>query len=201
MQKKVYRVVCWEPEKVTAGNDINVDIAPVYNSIHAAVFYSRMRQYRLTHPNEKIRDVGHSVYLTVFNDKNPDIKFAEHTPESREKLIPLILQTYQKMREQGRESTLDYVMSIPEVERYKEEINAEAVRTEDRNEAGIASGISAADDKYAENAREEQLLQQEQQWNEAQKRKQSAIDYRAALDAKVDPIARMLAKMRQYDGD
>lgn len=117
MSRKQYRVICCkEPFK----DDIIVDIAPAGGVTHEMILASRKKQ------NDKLENYAGSIYLMDIDGKDFEITFgsfkfpsSNNNPNAKktelyryyerlyDKLSPLILETYKKMKEAGKEATLE----------------------------------------------------------------------------------------------
>lgn len=110
MSKKTYRVICTkEPFK----DEIIVDIAPARHFIHEMIFAARKKQ------NPKLENLAGSVFLTVISEQEPVVSYttfkagaknngvAKYYENLAKTLTPLIKKTYFKMKENGKDSTLD----------------------------------------------------------------------------------------------
>lgn len=117
MSRKQYRVLCSkEPFK----DNIVVDIAPAGGVTHEMILASRKKQ------NDKLENYAGSIYLMDIDGKEFEITFgsfkfpaANNNPNAKRselyryyeklynRLSPLILETYKKMKEAGKEATLE----------------------------------------------------------------------------------------------
>lgn len=204
MEAKKYRVICWQPSTSRIDDEIFVDIAPENGVIHNMMFYSRLKLYRGNDPKKNIIDRAKSVYLCVKDEKKePEIVFEQMTDVSHERLIPLIIDAYKKMREDGRESTLSNILSAWETERMAEEFNSLSAKkdAEAYEKREKARRMRFAEKHNPQTPQEERRYQNEEEFSAAIMRRQIAMQNQAQRDAAQDPISRMKEKMRQYEGD
>lgn len=185
-ETKKYRVLC---NKNKATGTVFVDIAPEDNVIHNMIRYSRMR---LT-SSHQLEDCGTgSVYMTVVDGREPEIDFSHSDPgvdkpaehqayvEMCEKLRPLILKTYQRMIDSGRQSTLYYMMNPTEASLYQQSLNG--------------NNQTAQLQKEAQSPQEEKDLQIRRDFYAQQERTKRCAAMQAAIRAR-------RGGRTYYDGD
>jgi len=223
-ESKLYRVVC---SQLPHSNEVFIDIAPTdankFGVTHEMMFYSRMKL-----SGETLESCGiGSVFLKENDWHDPEIDFSQgfHAPKGTieyesylrtcGRLEPQILQTFKQMRAEGKSSTLGYIMSISEVEAYKEHIAL-------HNGLSEVSGFSARQarkrQKFAEKHRdllkpqqpetdfaasfgEEQIKHDLEETAAAERRRQNKLEDMANARETEDVIAIMRRKMKMYDGD
>lgn len=229
-ESKFYRVVC---SQVRHTDQVFIDIAPTdanrFGVTHEMLFYSRMRI-----SGEDLCDYGTgSVFLTERDNQNPEVDFSQgfHAPKGTveydsymrmcECLKPQILQTFRQMREEGKTTTLNYIMSVPELELFKEKLKAQkslnsgVLSDEDafslrekRKRAQFAEkhrdllmpSVNATDS--AQSLGEEVMIEQRKNFVARERRRQNMLDDMANLrNDPVDVIEIMRQKMQRYDGD
>ena len=222
MEKKEYRVICWQPSSSSLSDEIFADIVPADGVIHNMIFYSRLQIFRGNQPNLMIRDIAKSIYLNVINEGEPKIVFAQETAVSQERLRTIILQTYKKMKEAGQNSTLPYVLSAPETERYADKIkeqqqekdkqqqkllgqkvketDEEIFMRREREKRGIFAQKHQAHLNYPQTPQEERMQQNQENFIQSCKRHQIAQAMHEIIDAKTNPITRLKQKYLR-DGD
>lgn len=222
MKKKEYRVICWQPSSSSLNDEIYADIVPAEGVIHDMIFYSRLQIFRGNQPNLMIRDVAKSIYLNVINEDEPEIVFAQETEVSHERLRQIILQTYKKMKEAGKNSTLPYVLSAPETEIYADQIkeqqqeknkqqqkllgreiketDEEIFMRREREKRGIFARKHQSHLNYPQTPQEEQMMQNQENFIQSCKRRKIAQAMHEIIDAKTNPITRLKQKYLR-DGD
>jgi hypothetical protein len=206
MEAKKYRVMCWQPSTSDFEDEIYADIAPENGVAHNMMFYSRLRLYRGNDPTKNICNIANSIYLSVIDNQEPDISFPQATPDMQKRLLPIILDTFNKMRAEGKETTLTTILSAWETEKMAEEFlpasakkDADAFERRERQKRSMFAAKHLP--LHPQTLQEEQILREEEEFISSARHHQEAIKHRAAQDAELNPIERMKAKMRQYDGD
>ncbi|MBR1756565.1 MAG: hypothetical protein IJ738_03235 [Alphaproteobacteria bacterium] len=206
MEAKKYRVMCWQPANFGFQDPFFVDIAPENGVIHNMMFYSRLKLYRGNDPTKNIRNIANSIYLAAIDDQEPDISFPQATPDMQKRLLPIILDTFNKMRAEGKETTLTTILSAWETEKMAEEFlpasakkDADAFERRERQKRSMFAAKHLP--LHPQTPQEEQILQQKEEFISSARHHQTALERRAFQDAELNPIERMKAKMRQYDGD
>lgn len=137
MEAKKYRVVCSQPK---FSDEIYIDIAPVEGTIHDQIFFSRIQLHKQV-DNKPLSRLYGSIYLL---DCDGDVMVEFPKPQARKntpdyegvkkryaELEPKIVERYQKMKENGQESTL-FVYSVDQMFETSESRNAEAEAFENK---------------------------------------------------------------------
>lgn len=190
MKKHEYRVIC-TTEKFA--DKIYVDIAPSDGVTHDMLFCSRKQLHEQAFGKE-LEDCGtHSVYLTVIANNEPEIDFSQGTDYPKgsleylshlkfcERLRPQILKTYHQMKAEGKESTIEYIMSSVEAANYK---------------YGLYKNYKS---EYAQTPEAEKTRKRIEQYNERQL--VSAMKNERYAQQHIDSIELMRRKMSRYSGD
>lgn len=205
-----------------------IDIAPTdankFGVTHEMLFYSRMRL-----AGDTLTDCGTgSIFLKENGWHDPEVDFSqgfharkgtlEYESYTRmcEHIRPQIVQTFKQMRADGSTATLRYIMSVPEVEAYKEHIAAQHGQLSD------AEGFEAREKRkrkqfaekhkdllkpqnnsqdYVASFEEEQVLHNREEFEAAERRRQNKLEDMANATEGEDVIAVMRRKMKMYDGD
>ncbi len=203
MNVKKYRVLCWQPSDSRIEDEVFVDIAPEDGVIHNMIFYSRMKLFRVSYPDKKIVNRAGSVFLSVVDDNEPEIVFEQATDISKDRLIPLILKTFKKMKEQNTESTLGFTISAWEAEKMAEEFLSQDYKddVERFTEKERRHRSAFVEKHYPQSIQEEQILNKENDFAQVFARREIAMSEQAARDAIQNPIERMKEKMQRYSGD
>lgn len=224
-ENNVYRVVC---SKLRHSDEVFVDIAPTdanrFGVTHEMLFYSRMKV-----SGENLTEYGiGSIFLTEQDWHDPQIDFSqgfharkgtlEYEAYERmcEAISPKIMQTFKQMRAEGKTSTLGHIMSVPEVEAYKEHI---ALRNGQMSEAQAFEAREKrkrqqfaekhkdllkphdAEHECAKSFGEEQVQHSKEEILAAERRRRNKLEDMAHLSKTEDVIEVMRRKMRMYDGD
>ena len=222
---RIYRVVC---SKLRHSDETFIDIAPTdanrFGVTHEMLFYSRMKLV-----GDMLTEYGiGSIFLRENDWHDPEVDFSQgfHARkgtleyESYEKMCESvrskIVQTFKQMRADGNTSTLRYIMSVPEVEAYKEHIAAR------HGQLSEADGFEAREkrkrQKFAEKHKdllksqdntqnyvasyeEEQVLHRREEFDAAERRRQNKLEDMSSVKESEDVITVMRRKMKMYDGD
>ncbi len=143
MSSKQYRVIC---TKERFKDEIIIDIVPSDGVIHDMLLAGRQKE------NPKLENYAGSVYLTEIDGQEPEIVFGKFNLAERQKnpparktpmylyyeslakeLTPQILQTFYKMKANGKESTIDINMTDYLISKQKD-IEAKDVQSENLKE-------------------------------------------------------------------
>ena len=230
-EKREYRVVC---SKICHSDNIFIDIAATdelhLGVTHEMLFYSRRRLC-----NVPIEDYGvGSVFIVENGQDEPYVDFSQgfHAPagtleyKSYERLCaclqPQILETFKKMRQEDKTSTIANIMSIPEVEAYKDILNTQNRRI-GKNGQPILSDAEAFvlrekrkrqqfaekhrdllvphNNDYAQSFGEENRQHILENQAEISQRRLNQMQDRANLESGADVIEIMRRKLYAHDGD
>jgi hypothetical protein len=203
MEEKKYRVMCWQPANFGFQDPFFVDIAPENGVIHNMMFYSRLKIYRGSNPHKNIKNIGGSIYISVIENQEPNVVFQQADEFDRKRLLPQILQTYYQMRADNKETTLSAIISAWEAEKMAEEFLPPWAKKDkiDFEQRERRKRHEFMQKHSPQTPQEEQIIHEEKEFISSVRHHQEAMEHRAAQDAAIDPIERMKAKMRQYDGD
>ena len=211
MEKKNYKVVC---SKLKFADEIFVDIASSGGVIHDQIFFSRAQLCK-DFSSQPLERVTGSVYLealeqdgqpeevkiyfpqTANQQKNP-LEYAD-MQRLHARLTPLIEQTYQQMRAEGRESTL-FVYGVAEMNALQEE--ARQYNGSDSDGDGFEQRAKRRRAQFAVKHTSPQTPQEE-------RLQKMATDYARACKRRVyseekrgqETEPTWLRHQREYDGD
>lgn len=203
MELKKYRVLCWQPADARIEDPVFIDIAPENGVIHNMMFYSRLKLYRGTNPNKNIKNIAGSIYLSVSGEKEPEVTFTQSSPDMQRRLLPQILNTYKKMHEAGKETTINSMISVWEAEMMSDEFMSSDAKAEAKAfEHRTQKRRNLFSLKHPVKTFQEERIQEEKiEFISSLNRRRSAMEHRASQDSEINPIERMRQRMRQYDGD
>ena len=210
MEIKKYRVVCSQPK---FSDEVYIDIAPVDGTIHDQIFFSRIQLHKQLSTQPLSRMYG-SIYL---NDNNgeievefPKLQVRKNAPDyetAQKRVADLevkIIERYQKMKDEGQESTL-FLYSIDQMFETSETRNAEAEAFENKRRKKMkdieARTSSTYKQKHAEQLspnsfQEERMLKEKEKFAAIRERRLEGEQKRAA-----DVIPAWLRFQKVYSGD
>ena len=210
MEVKKYRVVCSQPK---FSDEIYIDIAPVEGTIHDQIFFSRIQLHKQVNAQPLSHLYG-SIYL---QDCDGDITVDFPKPKARigtpdyegtkkkyDELEPQIVKRYQKMKENGLESTL-FVYSVDQMFETSESRNAEAEAFENKRRKKMqeieVKTSATYKQKHAEQLspssfQEERMLQEQRKFAAIRERRIEGEHKRA-----VDVVPAWLRFQKVYSGD
>lgn len=210
MEAKKYRVVCSQPK---FSDEIYIDIAPVEGTIHDQIFFSRIQLHKQV-DNKPLSRLYGSIYLL---DCDGDVMVEFPKPQARKntpdyegvkkryaELEPKIVERYQKMKENGQESTL-FVYSVDQMFETSESINAEAEAFENKRRKKMqeikVQTSATYKQKHAkqispQSFQEERILQEQRKFAAIRDRRIEVEHKRAA-----DTMPAWLRFQKVYSGD